>query len=285
MKQKLIPLIASILMVLLMANLAAAECLTVSSCGTSSPAQDIPDGVSKVPTCPLISYEEQRQLVQSWPQTGSLTPSSSTAQNASGSAASSSSASACDTGYSPANTCAARPAAVVCDTKPTAPQGPAEPSQPESPQTPETPETPAEPEQPSESEGHYTPGSLTSQEQSLYEAVNGERVRQGLDPLPVDLELSAIAREKSQDMIENNYFAHESPTYGSAADMLDDAGYEYTSVGENIARSASVEKAHAALMSSQNHRRNILGSQWKRIGIGIVNDANGYPYITQLFVR
>lgn len=126
---------------------------------------------------------------------------------------------------------------------------------------------------------------MTSQEQYLYQSINADRVAYGLSSLPIDEELSALAREKSADMINNNYFAHESPTYGDAREMLTDAGYSYTSASENISRSASVEKGHAALMSSDGHRRTILGSQWKRVGIGVVNDENGYPYITELFVR
>lgn len=131
----------------------------------------------------------------------------------------------------------------------------------------------------------YTAQSVSPQESALYEMINNERVANGVSALPLDAELSAIAREKSEDMIENGYFAHESPTYGRASEMLDEFGYSYTSVGENIARNGSVEKAHAALMSSQSHVRNILGSQWKAVGVGIANDANGYPYVTELFVR
>lgn len=134
-------------------------------------------------------------------------------------------------------------------------------------------------------DGHYTPGALTSQENSLYLAINAERVSYGLSSLPIDQELSELARVKSEDMVNNNYFAHESPTYGNSSQMLKSAGYSFTSVGENIAKSASVEKGHAALMSSDGHRRNILGSQWTRVGIGVANDKNGYPYITELFVR
>lgn len=126
---------------------------------------------------------------------------------------------------------------------------------------------------------------LTSQEQILVDMINQERVTRGISPLTVDLQLVSLARQKSLDMIQNGYFAHESPTYGSASQMLTNAGYQYKSVGENIAKNASVEKAHVALMSSDGHRTNILGSQWTKVGIGVVNDFNGYPYITQLFVR
>jgi len=126
---------------------------------------------------------------------------------------------------------------------------------------------------------------LTSQERILADMVNYDRTNRGLKALNVDLQLVSLARQKSLDMIQNGYFAHESPTYGNAAKMLKDAGYQYNGVAENIARNGSTEKAHAALMSSDGHRRNILGPQWTKMGIGIVNDFNGYPYITELFVR
>lgn len=166
-------------------------------------------------------------------------------------------------------------------------KAPTETQAPAKPESTPKPITPIDPENGKDesTEGHYIPGSLTSQEQRLAESVNQERISQGISPLPVDRELSALARDKSRDMIDNRYFAHESPKLGKAAQMLKDAGYEFTSVGENIARNGSVEKAHAALMSSSGHRQNILGSQWTRMGIGIVNDANGFPYVTQLFAR
>lgn len=119
----------------------------------------------------------------------------------------------------------------------------------------------------------------------MYNEINAERVARGLDALPLDTSLSQLARMKSEDMAENHYFAHESPTYGSAAEMLADAGYPFNGVGENIAHAGSVEKAHDLLMSSDGHRRNILGSQWTKVGIGIVNDSNGYPLVTELFAR
>ena len=101
----------------------------------------------------------------------------------------------------------------------------------------------------------------------------------------MDAELSRLARLKSCDMKQNNYFAHQSPTYGSASQMLKSFGYAFTSVGENIAHHATVEKSQAAFMSSDGHRRNILGSQWSKVGVGVCVDNNGFVYVTQLFVR
>lgn len=131
----------------------------------------------------------------------------------------------------------------------------------------------------------YTTPSSQVQEEILLNLLNQERIAQGLSPLTLDAELSRIARIKSADMRDNHYFAHESPTYGHVSDMLKAFGYSFSGAGENIAHHATTEKAHAAFMSSDGHRRNILSSAWQKVGLGIVYDANGYVYVTQIFVR
>ena len=138
---------------------------------------------------------------------------------------------------------------------------------------------------PTASTGNYTTLSSSAQEQKLLNLVNQDRAANGLPALTLDPELSSLARMKACDMNQNNYFAHESPTYGSAADMLTRFGYNYNGVGENIAHHATVEKAEAAFLSSEGHRRNIMGSQWDRVGIGVCTDENGYVYVTELFAR
>ena len=80
----------------------------------------------------------------------------------------------------------------------------------------------------------------------------------GLAPLQVDMELVRLARLKSQDMIEHNYFSHQSPTYGSPFDMMRAAGITYRLAGENLAGAPTVERAHTSLMNSSGHRANIF---------------------------
>lgn len=133
--------------------------------------------------------------------------------------------------------------------------------------------------------GDYTTDSVTAQEYYAWNLLNEDRIANGLAPLQLDQELSRIARIKSEDMNANNYFAHESPTYGNAANMLRLFGYSFNGVGENIAHHATVLKAQAAFMSSSGHRANILGSQWSKVGIGVSYDKNGSVYVTQIFVR
>lgn len=133
--------------------------------------------------------------------------------------------------------------------------------------------------------GHYTTASLSAQEQTAGNLLNSDRARYGLAPLVIDPELCRIARIKSQDMRDNQYFAHTSPTYGDVRSMLRRFGYAHTAAGENIAHHATIEKAQAAFLSSPGHRRNIMSGTYTKVGLGAAVDAKGYVYLTQIFVR
>jgi len=117
----------------------------------------------------------------------------------------------------------------------------------------------------------------------MVDLVNEERAKQGLPALQVDMRLVVLARRKAQDMVDKNYFSHQSPTYGSPFDMMKAAGITYRTAGENLAGASTVERAHTALMNSEGHRRNILSPAFDHIGIGIIE---GGPYglmICQMF--
>ena len=151
--------------------------------------------------------------------------------------------------------------------------------------TPKPTPTPAPTEVPPFTDEDYTTGSITAQEENAFLLLNQDRAANGRSALELDPALCDLARLKSRDMYLNHYFSHTSPTYGSAAQMLSAYGYAFTSVGENIAHHATVEKAQAAFMSSSGHRQNILGSQWTKVGIGVWEDSQGFVYVAQLFVR
>lgn len=126
--------------------------------------------------------------------------------------------------------------------------------------------------------------TLTPDETEMVRLVNEERTNRGLRPLTVDYRLVDLARKKSQDMIDRNYFGHISPTYGSPFDMMNAAGISYRIAGENLAGAPNVASAHKALMNSEGHRRNILNPSYTRIGVGAVK---GGPYgimFTQMFI-
>ncbi|MED4161620.1 hypothetical protein E2L07_09225 [Halalkalibacterium halodurans] len=122
---------------------------------------------------------------------------------------------------------------------------------------------------------------LTQDEQRMIDLVNEERQKNGLQPLKANLEITKVARVKAQDMIDNNYFDHNSPTYGSPFDMMRQFGIEFRTAGENLAGNQTVEAAHQALMNSQGHRANILSPNYTEIGVGVVE---GGPY-GKMFVQ
>lgn len=124
--------------------------------------------------------------------------------------------------------------------------------------------------------------SASADEALMVQLVNLERTRSGLPQLASDSLLSKIARLKAQDFIDNNYFAHASPTYGTFREMLTRFGAIYTNAGENLALSYSVTRAHTALMNSTGNKANILNPGYKRVGIGIVV-KNSKKYIVQVF--
>ncbi|MBQ2990712.1 MAG: hypothetical protein IJD60_05420 [Clostridia bacterium] len=134
-------------------------------------------------------------------------------------------------------------------------------------------------------EAHYTTASLSAQEHRAGNLLNSDRLRYSLAPLIIDPELSRIARIKSEDMRDNQYFAHTSPTYGDVRNMLRHFGYAFSSASENIARHATIEKAQAAFLSSPGHRKNVLHTGFARVGVGVALDQNGYVYLTQIFAR
>ncbi|RXJ01651.1 hypothetical protein DS745_09220 [Anaerobacillus alkaliphilus] len=127
---------------------------------------------------------------------------------------------------------------------------------------------------------------LVEMEFDIFFLTNAERVKHGVKPLILDLEVNQVARKKSQDMHDQRYFAHRSPVYGSPFDMLTHFGITYRSAGENIA--AGYQSAQAVVtgwMNSEGHRKNILNSRFERIGVGYYYGANEYrSYYTQMFL-
>jgi len=122
-----------------------------------------------------------------------------------------------------------------------------------------------------------------SVEQEVVKLVNSERAKAGLPALKEDWELSRVAKYKSQDMHDKNYFDHTSPTYGTPFTMMKNFGIMYKSAGENIAKGQqSATEVVNAWMNSAGHRANILNKNYTHIGIGFVKDGN---YWSQMFIQ
>jgi uncharacterized YkwD family protein len=142
-----------------------------------------------------------------------------------------------------------------------------------------------EPEPGTEAEPADEPDQLSEDERLMFRLVNEERVKAGLKPLELDMELTRVARLKSRDMVDNKYFDHTSPTYGSPFEMIEQFGITFRAAGENLAGNNSVEDAHVSLMNSRGHRANILNESFTHIGIGIVEGSIYGKIYTQMFIQ
>jgi uncharacterized YkwD family protein len=122
-------------------------------------------------------------------------------------------------------------------------------------------------------------------EKQVIDLTNQERKKNGLDALKMDGELSNVAEMKSEDMKEQNYFSHTSPTYGSPFEMMENFGVDYSTAAENIAVGQKTpESVVNAWMNSPGHRKNILNKQVTHIGVGTAKDASQGIYWTQMFI-
>ena len=137
----------------------------------------------------------------------------------------------------------------------------------------------------------WSAGSFDSgSEQELLALHNRARASAGRKAVRWDAALGAIARSRSQDMIQRNYFDHTILGSGRHVwDLMTDRNYCYTLAGENIGWNqnwpddqATVE-INRSFMGSPGHRDNILGPAWDVVGIGAFKGADGKVMWTVVF--
>lgn len=129
-----------------------------------------------------------------------------------------------------------------------------------------------------------TTTSLTSDELEVFNLINQKRTAAGLSKLKIDDEVQNVARIKAKDMVDNNYFSHNSPTYSTPFNMLKSFKVSYKTAGENIAGNSSNSKAVEAWMNSEGHKANILNSNYNYTGVGVVNGSKYGKIYVQMFI-
>ena len=126
--------------------------------------------------------------------------------------------------------------------------------------------------------------TLTADELEVFNLINQQRANNGLSALKIDNEVQRVARIKAQDMVDNSYFSHTSPTYGSPFDMLKSFKVTYKSAGENLAGNSKNSEAVKAWMNSVGHRANILNSSYNYTGIAVVSSPVYGKIYVQMFI-
>lgn len=131
----------------------------------------------------------------------------------------------------------------------------------------------------------------TTMELNLFNLINAERAKEGLAPYVLESGLTRIARTRSQQMIDQNYFGHRDPYgYSMYVELLAYFGYSsYAWAGENLAMNnwpaaTAGDEAIRGLMNSPTHRANIMATDFSRIGVGEVTTADGRHFYAMIFL-
>ncbi|MGC8651176.1 MAG: CAP domain-containing protein [Minisyncoccia bacterium] len=126
--------------------------------------------------------------------------------------------------------------------------------------------------------------------QKIIALTNEVRQQYGLSPLKENPLLDEAAKEKAQDMFQNNYFAHFSPTGVSPWYWISKSGYNYHYAGENLAMNfIDSDEVVKAWLNSPGHRANLLNGNYQDIGIAILpadyskTSGINQPLVVQLF--
>jgi hypothetical protein len=129
-----------------------------------------------------------------------------------------------------------------------------------------------------------------SAERDLITLTNSDRTSNGLSSLRPNDPLAGVARDRSQDMADRNYFSHEIPPENIYFDdLLPGAGIAFRMAGENIARNNAADnettrRAQTGFLNSPLHRANIMEGDFREIGVGAWDRADRMKYFTVLFL-
>lgn len=129
--------------------------------------------------------------------------------------------------------------------------------------------------------------SVDEMAQEMFKLVNQARTEAGEEPLRWDSFLARVARIRAEDMVNRRYFSHNTEVNGELKPLVDiearklDPQFTRT-LGENIGEQTAggAKEAHVAVMHSPGHRKNLLDSRWKYIGIAFVKGSPDYSSIS-----
>ena len=125
--------------------------------------------------------------------------------------------------------------------------------------------------------------NLEGWEKEVFDLTNAERVKAGLPKFKdTYAQLNKSSTAKAQDMNKNNYFSHNSPTYGSPFDMMKQFDVTFNYAAENIAQGQRTPKEVVeAWMNSSGHRANILNKNLNYLGVGFEKGQDKFYWVQQ----
>lgn len=107
--------------------------------------------------------------------------------------------------------------------------------------------------------------------QEVARLVNVKRVENGLKPLTVNEKLRKSSVNKAREMIDQDYFAHDSPDGTETWKFFKEAGYNnWRFIGENLARGyLTSSEIVDGWMLSQGHKEIMLNKDITEMGVAV----------------
>lgn len=131
------------------------------------------------------------------------------------------------------------------------------------------------------------PDVLAQEQKQIVALTNVMRTDLGVNELIVRPMLEKSAQAKADDMVVNEYFSHTSPEGLTVREFLRQAGYRYSTAGENLAMGFSTaEQVIEAWKNSPTHYANLIDKDFIDLGVGLSGGVYaGEPvvYVAQHF--
>ena len=128
--------------------------------------------------------------------------------------------------------------------------------------------------------------SLEEYQKIILKGVNIEREKNNLKPLKINNRLNKIAIVKAKDMAREKKMSHTSKKFGATFNLIKKENIHFTKAAENIASGHKTpEFVVERWLKSKGHHKNILGKDYRFIGIGKASDNEGKLYWVQIFTN
>jgi uncharacterized protein YkwD len=166
-----------------------------------------------------------------------------------------------------------------------------------------TTKAPAKPRKTTKAPSNSSGGSVPSTGSAIINAVlahvNAARSKAGLSAYTFSASLSKASALHNQKMINGCGLQHQCSGETGIGPRFSAQGVQWTSAGENIGFGSSGSSDSAIIQAANGltdsmlaetppndgHRKNLLSSGFKRIGLSVVRDSSGKTWMTQDFVN
>ena len=116
---------------------------------------------------------------------------------------------------------------------------------------------------------------------SVRDWINQFRIKANVSLISTDPKLEEVAQKYAKQMLEDDFVSHTSPTGVTFSQRLKTAGLQ-GQYAENLSFASDLETALDGLKNSSSHYQNVIGRQWKKVGIGVSQNEKGV-YVVQIF--